>query len=54
MPDLTVLGERLSICRPISTFDTDYVLVREEQLDLAVGTLRARGHPVGGQAAGGR
>ena len=54
MPDLTVLGERLSICRPISTFDTDYVLVREEQLDLAIDTLRASGHRVDGHAAGGR
>jgi hypothetical protein len=53
MPDLTVLGKRLSICR-LSTFDTDYVLVREEQLDLAIDTLRASGHRVDGHAAGGR
>lgn len=30
----------------VSTFDTDYVLVRGEQLDLAVGTLRGQGHRV--------
>lgn len=30
----------------VSTFDTDYVLVRGEHLDLAVGTLRERGHRV--------
>ena len=30
----------------VSTFDTDYVLVREEQLDLAVDTLREHGHKV--------
>lgn len=53
VPGLTVLGERLSICRR-STFDTDYVLVREEQLDLAIDTLRAGGHRVGDHAAGGR
>lgn len=28
----------------ISTFDTDYVLVREQQLDLAADTLRGHGH----------
>jgi hypothetical protein len=49
-----VLGERLAICLSVSTFDTDYVLVREEQLDLAVGTLRARGYRVGDHAPGGR
>ena len=36
----------------ISTFDTDYVLVREGQLDLAVDTLRTRGHRVGDHAVG--
>jgi hypothetical protein len=51
---LTVLGERLSICPPLPTFDTDYVLVREEQLDLAIDTLQVRGHRVGDHAAGGR
>jgi hypothetical protein len=30
----------------VSTFDTDYVLVREEQLDLAVDALREHGHKV--------
>ena len=38
----------------VSTFDTDYVLVKEEQLDLAVDTLRASGHRAGGHSAGGR
>ena len=38
----------------ISTFDTDYVLVREGQLDLAVDTLRENGHKVGDYSAGGR
>ena len=36
----------------ISTFDTDYVLVREGQLDLAVDTLRESGHRVGDYSAG--
>ena len=30
----------------VSTFDTDYVLVKEEQLNLAVAALRERGHKV--------
>lgn len=30
----------------ISTFDTDYVLVKEERLDLAVAALRRRSHEV--------
>jgi uncharacterized protein len=30
----------------VSTFDTDYVLVREAQLDAAVAALRAAGHRV--------
>ena len=30
----------------VSTYDTDYVLVKDEQLDLAVAALRARGHEV--------
>jgi hypothetical protein len=50
MPDPTVLGERLSIF----AFDTDYVLVREEQLDLAIDNLRVREHRLGDHAAGGR
>jgi GNAT superfamily N-acetyltransferase len=32
----------------VSTFDTDYVLVREGQLDLAVDALREHGHEVRG------
>jgi hypothetical protein len=38
----------------VSTFDTDYVLVRGTQLDLAVDTLRENGHRVGDYSAGGR
>jgi uncharacterized protein len=30
----------------VSTFDTDYVLVKEEQLDLAAAALRGRSHEV--------
>ena len=30
----------------VSTFDTDYVLVKEERLDLAAAALRGRGHEV--------
>ncbi len=30
----------------IATHDTDYVLVKEEQLDLATSALRERGHEV--------
>jgi hypothetical protein len=30
----------------IATYETDYVLVRESQLDLAAQTLRERGHEV--------
>jgi uncharacterized protein len=62
--DLSMVGILASVASPlaaagasifaVSTFDTDYVLVREEQLDLAVGTLRASGHRVGDHAAGGR
>ena len=36
----------------ISTFDTDYVLVREGQLDLTVDTLRENGYLVGDYSAG--
>jgi len=32
----------------VSTFDTDYVLVREGQVDLAVDALREHGHEVRG------
>ena len=62
--DLSMVGILASVASPlaeagasifaVSTFDTDYVLVREEQLDLAVGTLRASGHRVDDHAAGGR
>jgi uncharacterized protein len=62
--DLSMVGVLASVASPlaeagasifaVSTFDTDYVLVREEQLDLAVDTLRASGHRVGDHAAGGR
>ena len=31
----------------VSTFDTDHVLVRDEDLDAAVSALRAAGHAVG-------
>ncbi len=61
--DLSMVGILASLASPlaeagasifaVSTFDTDYVLVREEQLDLAVDTLRASGHRVGDPAAGG-
>jgi len=49
--DLTVLDGSFYIFA-ISTFDTDYVLVGAEQLDLAVDTLREDGHSV--DSAGGR
>ena len=62
--DLSMVGILASVASPlaeagasifaVSTFDTDYLLVREEQLDLAVDTLRAIGHRVGDHAAGGR
>lgn len=34
----------------IATYDTDYLLVRESQLDESVATLRERGHTVRGDA----
>jgi uncharacterized protein len=62
--DLSIVGILASVASPlaeagasifaVSTFDTDYVLVKEEQLDLAVDTLRASGHRVGDHSAGGR
>ena len=62
--DLSMVGVLASVVSPlaeagasiftVSTFDTDYVLVREEQLDLAVDTLRASGHRVDDRSAGGR
>ena len=36
----SVLGERLAI----ATYDTDYVLVREAQLEQAVAALERHGH----------
>jgi uncharacterized protein len=54
--ELSMVGILSSVAAPlagagasifaISTFDTDYVLVREEQLDLAVDALREHGHEV--------
>jgi hypothetical protein len=54
--DLSMVGILSSVAAPlaeagasifaVSTFDTDYVLVREEQLDLAVDALRKHGHEV--------
>ncbi len=35
----------------VSTFDTDYVLVKEERLDLAVGSLHEREHRIVGLPA---
>ena len=35
----------------LSTFDTDYLLVREEAIDAAVETLAARGHQIVDRAA---
>jgi uncharacterized protein len=32
---------------PVATFDTDYLFVREEALDVAVAALAAAGHTVG-------
>lgn len=34
---------------PIATYDTDYLLVRTTQLDLAIGTLRSAGQTVNGE-----
>jgi hypothetical protein len=54
--DLALTGVLASIAVPlaeakinifaISTFDTDYVLVKAERLDQAVGALRSAGHRV--------
>lgn len=56
--ELSMVGILSSVAAPlaeagasvfvVSTFDTDYVLVREGQLDLAVDALRERGHGVRG------
>ena len=62
--DLSMVGILASVASPlaeagasifaVSTYDTDYVLVREEQLDLAVDTLRTSEHMVDDHAVGGR
>jgi uncharacterized protein len=62
--DLSMVGILSSVAAPlaeagasifaVSTFDTDYVLVRGTQLDLAVDTLRENGHRVRDHSAGGR
>jgi uncharacterized protein len=54
--ELSMVGILASVAAPlagagvsifvVSTFDTDYVLVRERQLDLAVYALREHGHEV--------
>jgi uncharacterized protein len=54
--ELSMVGVLSSVTTPlagtgvsifaVSTFDTDYVLVREEQLDLAADALRGHGHEV--------
>ena len=62
--DLSMVGVLSSVASPlaeagasifaVSTFDTDYVLVKESQLDLAVGTLRENGYRVGDHSVEGR
>ncbi|HEX2739544.1 MAG TPA: GNAT family N-acetyltransferase [Rubrobacter sp.] len=54
--ELSTVGILASVAEPlaaagasifaVSTFDTDYVLVRETQQDLAISTLREHGHEV--------
>jgi uncharacterized protein len=54
--DLSLVGVLASVVAPlavagvnvlvIATYETDYVLVKEVNLDLAVSTLRERGHGV--------
>lgn len=54
--DFSLVGILVSVAAPlaeagvsifaVSTYDTDYVLVKEEQLDLAVDALRGRGYEV--------
>jgi len=34
---------------PVATYDTDYLLVRIAQLELAIATLRSAGHTVSGE-----
>jgi hypothetical protein len=59
--DFTLVGVLLSVAAPlaaagvsifaISTYDTDYVLVRATQLDHAIAALRAAGHRVAAPTA---
>ena len=54
--DFSLIGVLASILRPlansgisvvtISTYDTDYVLVKEDQLDPAIAALRDNGHEI--------
>jgi uncharacterized protein len=54
--DFGLVGVLASVAAPLAesdvgilamaTYDTDYVLVKEEQLDLATSALRERGHEV--------
>jgi uncharacterized protein len=54
--DLSLIGVLVSVVTPLveagvnvfalATYDTDYVLVKEEQLDHAAATLRRSGHEV--------
>ena len=61
--EFSEVGVLLSVAAPlaeggvgifaVSTFDTDYVLVKEEQLRSAVAALRGRGHEVAGGGGAG-
>lgn len=61
--ELSMVGVLSSVAAPlaragasifaVSTFDTDYVLVREEQVDSAVDALREHGHRVYDRSTGG-
>lgn len=54
--EFSTVGVLISVAQPlaeagvsifaVSTYDTDYVLVKGEQLDSAVDALRERGHEV--------
>lgn len=60
--DFALTGILLSVLQPlaaagigifaVSTFDTDYVLVKAAQLDAALAALRGHGHQVGTGSAG--
>jgi uncharacterized protein len=60
--ELSMVGILSSVAAPlasagasafaVSTFDTDYVLVREWQLNLAIDALRERGHRVRDRSTG--